>query len=119
MKSFNQDHGKIPIPKSDLFDHFKTLNSATSPRHSNHEYPSCETIVNPNINKNFSVEEVTACLKKMRNGKSAGHDNVFPEFLKYAHEKVMTLLTRFFNKILESGVVPDDWALTIYRPLYK
>ena len=75
--------------------------------------------MNPNINKNFSVEEVTACLKKMRNGKSAGHDDVFSEFLKYAHEKVITLPTRFFNKILKSGVVPDDWALPIHRPLYK
>ena len=65
------------------------------------------------------MQEVTACLKKMRNGKSAGHDDVLPEFLKYAHEKVITLLTRFFNKILESGVVPDDWGLSIYRPLYK
>ena len=65
------------------------------------------------------MEEITVCLEKIRNGKSAGHDDVFSEFLKYAHEKVITLLTRFFNKISESGVVPDDWALSIYRPLYK
>ena len=115
LESFDQYHVKIPIAKSVLFDHFKTLNGATSPHHNSHEYPSCETIVNPNINENFSVDEVTTCLKKMRNGKSAGHDDVFPEFLKYAHEKVITLLTRFFNKIF----VSDDWALSIFRPLYR
>ena len=75
--------------------------------------------MNPNIDENVSVEKVTACLKKMRNGTSQGHDGVFPELLKYAHEKVITLLPRFFNKILESGVVPDGWALSKYRPLYK
>ena len=119
LKSFNQDNGKIPVAKSVIFDYFKTLNTAASPHHSIQDYPSCETIANPKINKNFTVEGVTACLKKLRNGTSAGHDDVFPDFLKYAHEKVITLLTRFFNKILESGVVPDDWALSIYRPLYK
>ena len=102
LKSFNQDQGKKPIAKSVLFDHFKTLNSPTSPHHSNHGYPPCETIVNPNTIENCSVEEVTACLKKMQNGKSAGHDDVFSEF-----------------EVLESGVVPLDWALSIYRPLYK
>ena len=39
--------------------------------------------------------------------------------MKDAHEKVITLPIRFSNKILESVVVPDDWALSIYRPLYK
>ena len=71
----------MPIANSLLLDLFKTLNSATSPRHSSHEYPPCETTVNPIINKNFSVEEVAACLKKMRNGKSTGHDDVFQSFL--------------------------------------
>ena len=55
----------------------------------------------------------------MRNTKSDGHDDVFPDCLEHAHENVITLLTRFFNKILESGVVPGDWAISMYRPLYK
>ena len=118
LESFNQD-GKLPIAKPVLFDHFKILNSTTSLHHSNHEYPSCETIVNPSINKTFSVEELTACLKKMRNSKSDGHDDVFPECLKHAHENMITLLTRFFIKILERGVAPGDGAISIYRPLYK
>ena len=116
MKIFIQDHGKIPIAKSVLFDHFKTLHSATSSHHSNHEYSPCETIVNFNIIKSYSVEEVTACLKKMQNGKSTGHDDVFPDFFMYAHENVTTLPPRFFKKILESDFVPQGWALSIYRP---
>ena len=64
------------------------------------------------------MEEFTACLMKMWNNKSAGHDDVFPEILKKGHESLITLQTRFLNKILESGDVPDDWTLSIYRILY-
>ena len=56
----------------------------------------------------------------MRNGKSAGHDYVlFPEFLKKSFEKVITLLTRFFNRVLESGAVPDDWTLSVKEETRK
>ena len=95
LKNCNQVHGKISISKSVLFE---TLNRARSPHHGNHEYLSCETIGNPNNNKNSSVEEVTACLMKLRNGKSAGLDDVFPEFLKFAHE-----------------VCPDNFANAIFQ----
>ena len=64
------------------------------------------------------MEEFTACLKKMWNSKSAGHDDVFPEFLKKVNESLFTLQTRMLSKILESGDVPNDWTLSIYRILY-
>ena len=44
LKSFIRDHEKIPIAKSLLFDHFKTLNSATSPHHSNHDIPHAKPL---------------------------------------------------------------------------
>ena len=54
----------------------------------------------------------------MRNVESTGHDDVFPDFLNNVHEKVITLLRRFFNKT-KSGVVPNDWALSIKKETKK
>ena len=97
LKSFNQEQGKIPIAKSVLFEHFKNVKRATSPHRKNHENFSCETTDNLNLIENFSPEEVISCLRKIQNGKSAGDDDVFPEFRKYAYEYVITLIT-FFQK---------------------
>ena len=104
MKSFNQVRAKIPIAKLVLFGRLKNLNSATIPQRKNFENFSYETIEKLNIYENFSQVYVISCLRKIQNGKSAGHEDVFPEFLKYAHEYLNTLITRFFKEILEVGL---------------
>ena len=104
MKSFNQERAKIPIAKIVIFGLLKNLNSATIPQRKNFENFSCETIEKLNIYENFSHVYVISCLRKIQNGKSAGHDDVFPEFLKYAQEYLITLITRFFKKILGVGL---------------
>ena len=65
------------------------------------------------------MKQFTACLQKMRNSNLAGHDDVFPEILKYAPKSVNIMLTGYFEKIIESGLVPDVWAFAIGRAVYK
>ena len=101
-----------------FLEHFKKLNSVSTPSHNDCNI-SYEVIDNSNLNKTISLDEVKCSLKKIRNRESAGHDDVFPEFLKYANDAIVNLPTFFFNKVLVSGVVPDDWGLSIYRPLHK
>ena len=85
----------IPIDKTTVFQHFKNLSSASNSNIDESHYNVAE--VNVTINKSFSVDEICCCLKKIKNGKSAGHDDIFPEFLKYAPEKLVVLITKFFN----------------------
>ena len=86
LESFDQEQGKLPIAESVLFEHFKNLKSATSPHRNKHEKFLSETTDNLTFIENFSLEEAISCPRKIKNGKSAGHDDVFPEFLKYPHE---------------------------------
>ena len=65
--------------------------------------------MNVTIKKSFSAEEICCCLKKIKNGKSGGHDDIFPEF-KYAPEKMVVVITKLLYAILDRGEVPDDLA---------
>ena len=55
----------------------------------------------------------------MKNGESAGLDNIYPEFIKYIPDSLIKVKTKFFNRILETTEVLDEWAISIYQPVFK
>ena len=119
LKSFTKSDVNIPIDKTTVFQHFKNLSSTSNSNIVESHYNDVAE-VNVTINKSFSVDEICCCLKKKtKNGKSAGHDDIFPEFLKYAPQKLVVVITKFFNAILDRGGVPDDCALSVYCPIFK
>ena len=66
-------------------------------------------------------EEIETILKKLKNGKASGEDNIPSELYKYATEKFETWLLTFLNEIYLSGTTPAEWNSTsaIGLPLYK
>ena len=62
----------------------------------------------------ITESEVRSCTKKIKNGKSAGLDDIYPEFIKYVPDELILMMTTFFNKILDIGMVPDHWATSKY-----
>jgi hypothetical protein len=71
------------------------------------------------VNHPFTYEEVVATLKRTKNGKACGTDELFPELIKYAPTELIKLMTDFFNLVLKTGKVPDEWARAIIHPIYK
>ena len=55
----------------------------------------------------------------MKNNKSPGVDHILNEFIKNCPEELIVVIVKFFNIILESGIVPNDWTIGIIKPLYK
>ncbi|XP_065315359.1 uncharacterized protein LOC135924235 [Gordionus sp. m RMFG-2023] len=55
---------------------------------------------------NFSVVEITKAIKKLRNNKSPGPDNILGEHLKAAPLEVSQLLLGLFNMIWVTGKMP-------------
>ena len=99
-----------------LFEHFQKLNILPS-LYSEDEIQEIDVPENPVISCDFCFEEVQHAINKLSNGKAAGLDNVFPEFIKSAPRCMIELFTDFFNFILASGTVPDDWSLSIICPI--
>ena len=102
-----------------FIDHFRELNS--DPRFSGYNPQSNTSLVPENdvINHPFTLLEIKATIKLLKNNKACGVDNVINEFFKYCHNDCLELIVAFFNIVLSTGYVPTDWCLGIICPIYK
>ena len=68
-----------------------------------------------------SIDEsdVRAKLKRLREDKSAGPDELSPRFLHIVGEYLSYPLMVMFNKTLKDGKVPDDWKSSNIAPIFK
>ena len=67
----------------------------------------------------FCAEEVEAALKRLKPGKSAGHDMIDPEHIKYGGEILKIWIQQVCNAIVELEHVPESLKLGIVTPIYK
>jgi len=66
-----------------------------------------------------TLEEVQKAIRKLRNGRAAGPDDITPELLKTAEIPISTALHQLFLLIWKSGKVPADWKEAVIISLYK
>jgi hypothetical protein len=71
------------------------------------------------LDRPFDESQVETALRALKNGKSCGADNVLNEYLKYGGDNLICVLTKLFNLVLESGLIPEAWAVGIIIPIYK
>ena len=57
----------------------------------------------------ISLEEVKKAIKQLKNNKAPGEDGLFPEIFKVEEDRLEMILTRLFNMIWVTGVLPSDW----------
>ena len=67
----------------------------------------------------FTVQEVTAAIKRLKNKKSAGIDGILNEFLEHCPNGMYNAITQLFNLALDTGNVPTDWCIVLVCPIYK
>jgi hypothetical protein len=73
---------------------------------------------NNEILGDINEREVKEALKKMKNEKAAGWDEIAPDTLKAGGEALEKRLTKLFTKVWREDRVPKDWEKNII-PLYK
>ena len=64
------------------------------------------------------MKRLANILKHYKN-KSPGIDNILNEFIKHCPDELISVIVKFFNVILDSGIIPSDWTIGIIKPLYK
>ncbi len=67
----------------------------------------------------FLKSEIHSIVKQLKSNKSPGHDNITNEHIKMGVEKIITQITKLFNKILSSGRIPLEWKLSDIIILFK
>ena len=106
------------IPLNTLFDHFHDLNKSKT--NANVNIPD-SPIQNSNesINRAFTIDEINKHINSLKNNKSPGIDNILNEFIKYSPKELIVVIVKFFNIILDTGIIPNDWTIGVIKPLYK
>ncbi|KAJ8342710.1 hypothetical protein SKAU_G00326380 [Synaphobranchus kaupii] len=76
-------------------------------KHSHKEWISAETL--KKIEERKNKEEIRKAIKQLRNGKSAGPDNIPAEALKADVETSVAMLYPLFRNIWDEEMVPSKW----------
>jgi hypothetical protein len=71
------------------------------------------------LNELITVSEVLNCIKRLKNNKACGMDNILNEFLKTSHGVMINIFVKLFNLVLLTGAVPSDWTVGVIKPIYK
>ncbi|XP_013145032.1 PREDICTED: uncharacterized protein LOC106108413, partial [Papilio polytes] len=65
------------------------------------------------------TSEVKRALRVAKTGKALGPDNVPIEVLKLLEDDYLEAITRLFNQVYESGMLPEDWLRSTFITLPK
>lgn len=77
------------------------------------EEPNTET--GPSI----TTEEVAKAIRKLKNNKAAGPDEVYADLLKLIEQHHLDIITELFNYIYDSGTIPEEWLISTFVPIPK
>ena len=74
---------------------------------------------NEYLNSPFTLSEIERSILKLKNSKSPGGDEILNEYLKLTKDRMLPVYVSFFNLILDTGYVPDQWLEGKIKPIYK
>ena len=102
-----------------LYDHFKSLNE--DPHMNNANFDANQILIEGEglLNDDFTDIEINDLINKLKNNKSSGIDNIINEFIKHSPPIFKELLTKLFNVILRTGIIPTNWCLSFISPIFK
>ena len=67
----------------------------------------------------FTEDEVRKCISLLNSGKAPGLDGITKEHIVNAGPRLICIITRLFNWILETEVIPVNFRRGVQIPLYK
>ena len=75
-------------------------------------------IVNLEVER-ISKEEVRENMKRMKNGKAVGPDDIPVEVWKCLGESALEFLTKLYNRTMESESMSEEWRDSVLIPIFK
>ena len=113
--------GVPEIPTNILFDHFKGINSDSQYDQNEADLVDAQEfqVLNEQINGPITEEEIFKAIKRLKNDKASGDDQIINEYLKSSFPIMSEVYVRLFNVIFENGLVPEQWLLGNMIPIYK
>lgn len=78
-----------------------------------------QNITDHNLDGSITLDEIKSVLQKLKRGKSPGEDGITYDCLIDAPENYLQLVVAFFNKLLSSSNIPEEFKRTLLFPLHK
>ena len=75
--------------------------------------------VSATLDEDITTLEVQDAIRALKSNKAPGPDGLCGEFYKYSDACVVNFLTKYFNKLFESGMFPLAWSESVSQPLHK
>ena len=101
-------YASADIPTMVLPDHsYQATPSPTLPRLGTST--NLETDPANYLGRDFTIAEVRKVASSLNNGKAFGWDNIPSEFLKNAPDFAFSVMASLFNKIKNTGKLPEGW----------
>ena len=117
-EEYNLQKKQDNIDITTFADHFKQMNV----QNPNDKFTfNVNDIPNNNseINNPFTETEVEKEIKNLKINKACGTDRMLNEYFKNAPQALVSTVTKLFNLVLDSGIVPSTWTIGLIQPLYK
>ena len=109
-----------PINIEDLYEHFKNLNEAGDENQEDDSGLNIDMEYNTEVlNSPITKDEIVVAANSLKKKKASGVDNVKNEYIKHSINKLGDAYLKLFNKVIETGNVPDEWGIGLIKPLYK
>lgn len=103
---------KLEILANSLENQF-SQNDYPANSHHNDTIKTYNDIINNtdllNTMEPVTTQEVIAIIKKLKNNKAPGMDNVNNKMMKATPEKFLTAITKIYNACIEQSYFPDQW----------
>ena len=71
------------------------------------------------MNGRITEDEIKEVIKKLKNNKAEGFDNISNEYIKHSMHVYLPLYVKLFNFMFDAGITPEKWSLGIIHPIDK
>ena len=99
-----------------FFNFFKGLNSRSD---NDFDTPVGSPPSNSELDSPIMKEEIMNCVKRLKNNKASGIDNILNEFLKASKDLMIDIYVSLFNLVFTTGDIPYTWTIGNINPIYK
>ena len=113
---------QINVSLEDFKEYFENLAVELGSNDNNDMPQVADSILNldtNDLNQPFSETEIRQFVKNLKNNKASGIDGILNEFIKHSLDLMLPLYLKLFNKILDTGELPEDWLTGLIIPIYK
>ena len=115
---------KCAADRNDIFEHFKHVLGSESTELSEEiktliDSIDLDEIKIEELDSEFTEEEISFAIRKMKRGKSTGTDGLSGEMFITDTQLFSAVLKVLFNNIFELSIYPDNWTEGIVVPVPK